>query len=495
MKRWSVYALVAAATVGIVGAGLWYWISAGKQETAVLQAEPTATAAGTAEAAAAMPQVVTLTDAKLQAAGVQLAEVTSHRLQPFHTVPGRLQYDDQRHIEVRVATGGILTDVRVKPGDRVEAGQILAELNSAEVGNARADVLQREAELELALRQRDWDQAAWQGLEKMYAAIQQRLPLDQIRQQFRDVALGSSREKILTHYSQLILSESLMRSAETNVASGVVPQKVLQERQSERDTAEASLQGTLEQLRFDAQQSVRESEMRVQDTQRRVRISRQHVATLLGLAEGHDAAEGASASQPAVLSLVQIRAPFAGTIEQRRFSLSERVAAGDGVFVLADTSTLWVAAELRDRDRGALSLQTGDTLDVFLSPADASPVSAVVSFIGREVDPATNAVPVIAVIQNADGRLRPGMFVHVRVPIGAAQDALAVPESALLEHESRQFLFVPQDERSFRRVEVTVGQRYGELVEIRSGITAGERVVVAGSFTLKSELLLEGEEE
>lgn len=497
MKR-SVLAMLAGGVVLVTAAGLWWKLGSSlgrgapgnemspEAEAASLESAPEGDSSG---------HVVTLTEEKLTATSIQIAEVSRHRMQPCNTVPGRLRYDDQRHVEVRVASGGILTSVLVKPGDRVTAGQVLAELNSAEVGNARADVLQRESELVLATKQRDWDQAICKGLKQMNAAIQQRLPLEQIEQQFRDVPLGSFREQVLTNYSQLILAESLTQSALDSATTGAVPRKLLQERQSERDSAEAALQGTLEQLLFSASQTCRQAEIMVEDSQRRLRISRQNVATLLGTFGGQGSFETSTSDFPEVLSLVQIRAPFAGTIEQRRFSISERVADNDAVFVLADTSTLWVAADLRDRDRGALTLQTGDQVEVFLSPHDGIPEKATVSFVGREVDPTNNAIPLIAVLPNASGTLRPGMFVQVRVPVAEGRDVLAVPESAVMEHESQAFVFMPEGHQTFRRVDISTAQRMDDLVEVVTGLSSGDRIVVSGGFILKSELLLEGEEE
>ncbi len=439
------------------------------------------------------PAVLTLSEDKLAAVSPRLEAVTEHSMRPFNVVPGRLRYDDRRHIEVRIATSGVLTTVLVKPGDKVQAGDILAELNSSEVGHARADVMQRESDLAVVTQRRDWEQTVCKGLQQLAAAIQSRTPLEKIRDQFAGISIGSAREKILTTYSQLLLAESLARAAMQNAATGVVPGKTLQERQSERDSAEASLQGTLEQLLFDARQTCRQAEIAVEDARRRLNISRQNVATLLGQSGSGEIAGGMDMDDEN-LSLVRIRAPFAATVEQKNFSASERVDVGESLFVLADTSTLWVAADLRDRDRAALSLIPGDSVDVFLSPSDAQPVSATVYFVGREVDPLTNAVPLVAELKNSDGALRPGMYVTVRVPLGPAAQALAIPESAIVEHDSQRFVFVPEGDAVFRRVNVTTGQSTGELVQITSGVTAGDRVVVDGAFVLKSELLLEREE-
>ncbi|MFN8707492.1 MAG: efflux RND transporter periplasmic adaptor subunit [Planctomyces sp.] len=450
---------------------------------------------GDAEPVTPPTELVELTEDKLKTLQMQISPAERRQLRPTHTVPGRLRYDELRHVEVRSSTDGILTGIHVKPGDRVMPGHALVELNSPEVGNARADMLQREAALQLVMQRRDWAESASQGLEKLNSAIREEVPVDDIQKQFRNVSLGTSREKLMSAYSQLILSKSLSESAEQTAASGAIPRRTLQERQSEQDQAEAMLNGTMEQLQFETKQSFLESQNDVADAERRLAISRQTVRTLLGFSGLTEDINKVTEIPSDGLSRISLTAPFAGTVEQLRFSLSERVNAGDPVCVIADTATLWVAADLRDRDREALSLTAGDSVDVYLKPDDPDPRTAIVHYVGREVDPATNAVPLIAVIPNPDLMLRPGMFVSVRVPVAVPIECLTIPASAVMEHESRRFVFVPEGNRKFRRVDVTTGLKCDDQIEILSGLHVGDQVVSEEAFVLKSELILRGEEE
>jgi cobalt-zinc-cadmium efflux system membrane fusion protein len=133
---------------------------------------------------------VTLPSQKLEVIGVSLSEVTTNVLRPESHVPGRLQYDDRRHVEIRSASPGIIMDIKVRPGEAVQAGDVLVELNSPEVGNARADVLQRQAELRLATENRDWQKSTCEGLQKLTDAIRKRVSVEDIRVQFRDTDSG-----------------------------------------------------------------------------------------------------------------------------------------------------------------------------------------------------------------------------------------------------------------------------------------------------------------
>lgn len=447
-------------------------------------------------------KLVRLPPDKLKAAGVSLADVVHKQLRPVNKVPGRLRYDDRRHVEVRSATAGIITSVRVDPGDHVNAGDVLIEISSPEVGNARADVLQRTSDLKLAEENRDWEKDICDGLKKLSDAIQARVQVDRIKEEFKNVTLGKNREQLLSAYSDLLLAESLVNAARENAKSGIVPGRVIEERINNRDNAEALLLTALESLTYTANVSLRHAAATVEDAERRLKISHQVVQTLLGQSTADEPSIGKTDSGPIVsqvnvpesLSLVQLRAPFAGTIERRQFSPSERVAAGDGLLTLADTSTLWVAADLREQEWKALVLKPGDEISVEPAAPGAEPLVARVHFVGREVDPATNAIPLVAVIDNPEGRLRPGMFVRVAVPLAESREALTIPESAILEHDRQAFVFSPDVDGSFRRTDIIPGLRVGGMVEVISGLNAGQQVVSSGGFYLKSEMLLAGEE-
>lgn len=468
----------------------------------------TAVVAETSKAAAGDETAwsVQLTPDKLKATSIQLAAVERTQLRPENKVPGRLKYDDRRHVEVRSATGGIVTTVHVNPGDQVQAGDVLIEISSPEVGNARADVLQRAAELKLAVESRDWEKDICAGLSGLSQAIRDRKPVENIRQEFRNVTLGRNREQLLSAYSDLLLAESLVSAARDSASSGVVPGRLIAERTNSRDNAEAVLLTALESLTYTTNVSRRHAEAAVENAERRLRISRQLVQTLLGHSAAdehqtsqsvdHTTANGITteAADPESLSVVQLRAPFAGTIERRNFSPSERVDPGDGLLTLADTATLWVAADLREREWSALMLKPGDEILVEPATPGAESLVARVHFVGREVDPTTNAIPLVAVIDNTHGQLRPGMFVRVVVPLAESREALTVPESSVLEHDGQTFVFTPDGDAGFHRVDFIPGLHVNGKVEVVSGLSVEQQVVSHGGFYLKSEMLLEGEE-
>jgi len=484
-----------ACGVVVAGVGLSVWTlqhSGSKTkiaDEAVVPAPEPVPAAATEE-----QRLVQLTPEKVAAAGFSMATAAAQPLRHEHLVPGRIQYDDRRHVVVRSATPGIVVRLLVRPGQQVQPGEVLLEMNSSVVGDARADVLQRTSELKVAEASSKWARETCEGLAALSQSIRERASIDVIRQQFRSVVLGKSREVLLSTYSELLLAEVQLRTAEENAKAGVVPGRIVIEKRQACDQLEETLASQMEERAFEARQLQLQTESRQQDAERRLRIATQHVRTLLGTADNQTPANEGSDSD-STLSIIQLRAPFAGTVEGLSISNAERVEPGAPILTLADTSTLWVAADLRQREWRALQLQPGDKVRVIPSVEGMEPREAVLHFTGREVDPTTNAVPLVSVIDNADGRLRPGMFVRVAIPVAESRTTLAVPESSLMEHDRRPFVFVPKGADSYERVDVQPGLRTDGLVEIVQGLREGDRVVAEGAFFLKSELLLQGETE
>lgn len=441
-------------------------------------AEPTATG------------IIDLPPEKSQAAGIHSTTVEKRALRLTRTVPGRIQYDDTRHIAVKAATAGSLIEVKVRTGTPVSPGQVLAVLSSPEVGIARAEVLQRTDELKVLQTELEWATNRQIGLQTLAKAIRERQSVDQIRNSLKEKSVGKSRETMLAAYSRFQLAESLLKSGETAAGTGALSGRQVAERKNEYETSEAALQGVSEQETFDSKQEVTRASNAVELAKNRLKISQQQLATLLGYEEK----EVSPLADAINLSLVEVRAPFAGTIEQKLFSNAERVQLGDTLFILADTTRMWVAADLREGEWSAMGLHQGDPLVVTTPAMSGREFDASVNYIGREVAAQSNSIPLVASISNTDGLLRPGLFVRVRLPLSETREVIAVPSSAICEHESRSFVFLVVGEHQYRQKFVGRGMEDEGWVEITTGLTGGEQIVDQGAFALKSELLLEREE-
>lgn len=486
MKK-RVVMTIAVLVTAAAGGSAWAW----KQAHAVSHAAEPDHAAKPKSAEESQKTVVALPEGKRASAGVVVESVQSRVMQSSVVVPGRVQYDDTRHVEIRASTDCVVSTILVKPGDRVTAGQILAVLSSPEVGTARANVLQRRADWKLAERAAEWELETCGNLAKLVKAIDSHQPLKELRAEFQKRKLGDHRATLLTAYARSELAQSLI--ANLDRLSAVLPERTVQERLSEAESAQASLAAVCEQSTFDARKRCDTAQAATNDARRRLEIAQQQLTTLLGYREEATEDNHDRDGTPTALSQIECRAPFAGTIERKTYSVSERAKPGDSLFVLADTTQLWIAADLREREWSLLNATPDAELTVESPALPNRKLTARVHFVGREVSADSHAVPLVAKIDNTEGLLRPGLFLRVTIPGGDTTPRLVVPGSAIVEHDRQKFVFVRDSDNEYRRVDVTTGLETGGLVEITHGLAEGDSVVTRGAFVLKSELLLEAE--
>lgn len=432
---------------------------------------------------------VKLTGRKRDAAGIQIATVAKQTLQPRRNVSGRIEYNSTRHIAVKSPADGLVRRVTVTVGEQAKEGQLLAIINSPELGERRADVLKQQAELELARRERDWWRSIKTNLDDLLQRLKRPQEIAKLEADFDDKTLGDFRRGVFTAYSRYQTAESISANLK-GVTGGAISQRTILEQASARDEAAATFRSTCEQATFDARQKVSKAEADFDDATRRLAVARQRLTFLTG--QSDDQVDDLNAESD--LTTWPVKAPFDATIEDVYPAAAERVRQGEDILLIADTSRLWVQADIRDHDWTALTLTKGQQIQVQSPALPGRTLDATIAFIGRTVNAETRAAPLVADINNEDLLLKPGMFVRVLLPDGPPIQVLAVPESAIVRHEGRVFVFVVEGNDKFVPRDVAIGPTIDSWVEIHSGLTEGDRIAVAGTFVLKSELLLEAVE-
>ncbi|MBM4004558.1 MAG: efflux RND transporter periplasmic adaptor subunit [Planctomycetes bacterium] len=440
------------------------------------------------------PAVCELTAEKLARANLHFASVDLRSLREYRTVPGKITYDSARRLDVTAPVASIVGQVLVEPGQAVEAGQPLVMLSSTAVGLARDEVLKRTAELAVARKRDELAQEIRANVQQLGKQLESRPLLAELERNLAGVRLADYREKLLGAYSRLLLAESALSGADSGGSQGLLSKRLVEERRSVREVAAAQFASACESALFESELEADQQRAQREQTERLLRVSRESLASLLGPLAAEQVGNKQAASELGTLSEITILAPMAGTIQERAVVQSARLDAGDPMFVLADTSNVWVSAEIHERDWRALDFAIQARLTITIPALGDQTAEARVRFIGARVSEETHSVPLIAELDNADGRLRPGMFVWVEVPIAEERQLLAIPTSALMRHENRSFVFVPESEERFRRVDVVTGLTARDYLEVVSGLQVGQRVVDQGAALLKSELLLEREE-
>lgn len=443
-------------------------------------------------------EFVELSDQKLSSAEIETASPTFRELHSHRTVPGRIEYNALRHVALKSPFDGLIRRIDVKIGDRVTDSQVLAVVDSPELGEKRADVLLRQSDLVQTRKQHDWWHNVQGNVDELLARLRRPQDVDrdekddttQLEKDFADKPLGDYRHQILGAYSRMRLDEKLSANLKIPTASGASPARLKLESDSARDTSRARFAAACEQVTFDANQQHVKSEAAMKDAEQRLEIAKQRLALLIGTSANSIPDPDDKTS----LSTWHVKAPFAGTVEEILFAPNERIQLGQTLFQLADTSKLWVQADIRERDWSALSIQPGQSISVQTPALPGQTLDATVAFVGRTVSPDTRAVPLTADIDNQSEKLRPGMFVRVLIPEGASRNCLVVPQSAIVNNEERTFVFVKTTDHRFVPRDVKTGMHVDHWVEVQSGLTPDDHVVTRGTIVLKSELLLQSED-
>lgn len=186
--------------------------------------------------------------------------------------------------------------------------------------------------------------------------------------------------------------------------------------------------------------------------------------------------EARVAAAKARLADTVIRAPFAGRTGFRRVSLGGLVNPGSVITTLDDTSI--IKLEFSVSQTYLNDLKPGLTVEAVAEGLGTRVFGGKISAIDSRVDPVTRSVTVRAELPNANGEIKPGLFMKVRVR-GAEKPTLMIPEEALVPEQGRTFVFIVEGDEAKRR-EVSIGGREPGSVAVTSGLEGNETLVVEG---------------
>ncbi|MGI9471715.1 MAG: efflux RND transporter periplasmic adaptor subunit [Rubripirellula sp.] len=440
--------------------------------------------------------VVVLTTASLEAAGVESVVVEEAEVNPVRTIAGRMEYDQDRHVSVKAACNGILTDVLVHPGDVVAAGDVVAIVYSSELALANSKAIHKFAQRDLASTEYQWHKGVCDGVAELVSLIRNGIAPTVIDEKLRREALGAYRERLVSAYTRSRLAKQVAESSRLAATRGAISSRLQQERETERQASEAAIVALLEQSHFQAKQECKEKEAELASADRELEVSIQRLNELLGPAADRVTVKSlAASSSDDDISSVKLLSPIAGTVEERLLTTNERVTNDSAIFTIADTRRLWAVGDLRNRDWNAVEANPGELVTFRVPAIPETEFTAEILFVGRRVDASSGATPIVARTREQDRRLRPGMQLRMTVPVGPRRRSLVVPNSAVVAHEGKSFVFGAESEGRFRRIDVAIGETYDGVTEIVGDIRAGDRIASTGVFKLKSALLLAEEAE
>ena len=230
------------------------------------------------------------------------------------------------------------------------------------------------------------------------------------------------------------------------------------------------------------------SRAELQERQARLEVERadldyaQNRLRLLGAGGVASFPKGSRSGSGAIFAL---RTPLAGRVVDRKVTPGLVIKEDEELFTVADTSNLWCFVQIPEKDLPLVNL--GSQAMITVSSLSQEEFPGRVDYLADMVDKGTRTVRGRVRVDNPGNRLKAGMFANVAVRTGQ-RTALSIPATAVLAANGEVFAFVEMAPGTYRKHLIKTGVKGGGIVEVLEGLEAGERVVVQGGFTLKSEL-------
>ncbi len=461
-------------------------------------------AAATAAAPAAPPDSISLDAARQKIAGVELDEARTDELASELGVPGLVEVDADRRAEIRSRAPSIVREVHVTLGQKIKKGDPMVTLDSPDVATARLNLRARQRELITARIEADWRTKVADTVSRLIPEIVKGADPEDLENEFANQPLGTFRALLLQAYTDFDIATHEEEKTALLRGKEVIGEHPAVVAKHTRQGLQARLNSVIEQVRFDAgqqrrlaDQALKLAESAVVDAGQRLRVLGvdEDVQSLLAHA---DEAQDPRADED--VTAYPIEAPFDGTVIIKWAVPSQRADPADLLFVLADMDDVWIAANIPESDLAKVPGIAGGPVRFTTTAYSDRVFDASLLFVGAILDPSTRTVPLLARCDNADGALRPGMFARILFDAPTSEKALTIPSSALLEIEGRPGVFQPRDadadgKRTFRFHRVEPGRAVGDRVVVKSGLAPGDLVVARGGFVLKSEMILQNQDD
>lgn len=228
------------------------------------------------------------------------------------------------------------------------------------------------------------------------------------------------------------------------------------------------------------------SKKRLQEAETTYKLAAQEVVA----AEEQAKVANAAVTLVAPSRAYPLLAPVAGVISKLNATTGQQAEAGAELAEITDLSRVWIQASVFEKDLAAVRSAQRASFTVTGYPDHVFQIGGAganrLVSIGAAVDPQTRAVPVFYEVANPGGRFREGMFAEITIDTSGAQSALAAPKQAVITEQGRSFVFVFMGGESFEKRAVALGAEGQEFYEVKSGLQAGERIVVEGIYQLRS---------
>ena len=350
---------------------------------------------------------------------VEIATVELGSLESTVTLSGRLSANEQ--VSIIPKASGIVESVNVRLGDMVEVGDILFTI---EQNDYSRNVEQAQNSIQLA--QKSVDQAA-NGLSSA------KINFELNKEKIENAMINLERTRIL--YEEGAVSKSQLEQAELSAS------------QLSLD----ALQGQVKQAEIAYQQSLSQLE------QAKV---------------GYDQAQSG-------LDNTVVKSPIKGTVSALNVVQGQIAAATQVAATVVEMDRVYLQVNVVENI--VTKLQEGQKAQVRVSALSEEFIDSTIEYVSPTADPRSQLYTVRVYLDNADKAIKPGMSGEVKLVLDNVDQAIIVKSDAVLDEDGKSFVFVVQDGKAIKRT-VEVGLDTRDHVEVKTGLTAGEKLIIEGQY-------------
>ncbi|WP_103669814.1 efflux RND transporter periplasmic adaptor subunit [Pseudanabaena sp. BC1403] len=378
--------------------------------------------------------------------GIKTEPVKRQILKLAIKTTGQIETLPSQKAKVTTPIKGTILALLVEPNQKVEAGQPVAILSSPELAGLQVDAIAKQSEA---------DGNAMSAIANLQLAEQ-----------------NLARQKSLVEadiqqaQTELNLDKERYDRDRELFTQGAITKRQVQESESKYVAAKSALAKASSRL------PLLEAEAQMSRAAADVQVARSRISLSGAAYEARRNQLGAIANPDGTVTVVS---PIAGVVSDREATLGESVEeSGKPIMTIVNDRQVMASANIYEKDLSQVRI--GQAVQVKVA-GDNTSFTGKVTAIGATIDSTTRVVPVKAEINNAQGKLKVGMFADLDIISDrASQPVIAVPIASVVESNGKQLVFV-QNGTKYQPVEVKLGRTSGDLVEVQDGLFEGDLVV------------------
>jgi cobalt-zinc-cadmium efflux system membrane fusion protein len=464
----------------------------------------------TCSAESSLSEIV-LSPEQIKNSGIKTGIAGSGNLAREISLTGEIVVNSERLVHHVARTSGIADKINVFTGDFVRKNDVLAILDSAELGQAKSEYYELFNQTGISLFDLQRAQTISQSAGKLLVELNKKPQQLEILQQQNFGDLGEYRSRLISAYAEYLTSKKSFERKQKLFKDKIISENDFLNSQNAFDKAQAAFYSDMDSARFEVSQRLYDAEQKQRINEFRLRTAERKLLIL-----GMTAAEieelkkhGAKIQQECTdstckdcsfstgrhfhpgdedqFSKISIKAGRTGTVIARNIEAGEEVEGNRIIFSLADLSSLWVVLQAPAKDISLIK----NGMETEITSAEGEKTIGRVIMVGPTINEQTRTAAVRVSLSNDSGRWRPGGFANGTIKIAADNLPVVVRREAVQNINGDNVVFV-STARGFKPVDVKTGREDSDNIEILAGLKAGMNYVSAGAFTLKAIMVTSG---